>query len=662
MKRLVMLAAVLLVGCPKTTVESGSPLKMWTLAVDAMSADLYQEPSFLDPTARAAKLAEACAAGWTPACAPGWSGEGIDRVVSAGKLAEPLCATGDLASCTVSGWALTQDVPGLTTSKAADPATGAARLDAACTGGIARACRDRAELATAGIGGPVDLSRADVLLNQACTGGDAGACARSGAQQLLVDPAGAVPRLTSDCGLGTRPSCVVLGGAMLRGEGTTMDPARGAALLKAACDGGIPQGCTRLAQAYALGDGVALDFRSAGLLFEKSCAAGDGGGCEGLAALVERGNGVPRDAARAISLRREACMHGAASSCAGGDRAEAAYLVTLDTTCAGGDTGACAELGEMYADIKRSVAERERGILLLQRACVAGMSLACNGVAYRYEEGMVTHKDFRLAAEYYDKACALDSMSSCKRVGELYATGNGPVQDRQKAAERFGRVCDTGDREACRERAEQWLQGGLAGTIADGVTRGVAALEKDCSGGDAGACGRIGEIKRDGLVGHPDPRAALVAFGRACSASVDGADPTGQPFCYELAELSFLGNDVSSAASALLGTLGRDCDAGTDMACATLAKLLAGSKGIPKDVTSAAERAKQGCDAKGLNSCGVYGRFFRDGTGVTKDMVEAERLLGQACDGKVFDACADLETIHGKTAPKPKVQAPTIYR
>lgn len=661
---------VVIAGCPKHVATVDMRL-VWTRGVEAMSLDLAQRPVFPDSAASAAAMASACSGGWTPACAPSWSGAGIDRVKSAGDGLSVACDGGDLAACVVFAWSRTEDVPGLFDPGAKDAAAGAAAMQKACDGGIARACVDLAEMYDLGVGVTADAGRASTLLDGACAQGEHEACAKMG-QRLLegtggpVDPARAIALLTADCTAASGLSCVVLGGAMSRGTGAPVDPMRGLALVKTACDAGVPAGCTRLGQAALIGEGVPMDPRGASVLFDRSCAAGDGVGCDALAGMVERGTGIPKDPSRAIALKLQACMHGAPKACADGDRSTAAYLVTLDIACAGGsgDSGSCVELGDLYASPKRSASERERGLDLLRKGCDQSVGFACSTLASRYEEGLVVRHDLMIGAEYHEKACDLGLMSDCKRLGELYATGEGPAQDRAKAAAAFHEPCEQGDRDGCRLEAEQWLQGSLSGEMPDGARKAVTALKASCAAGDAGSCGRLGELYRDGLGVPVNGKEALSSFGAACGLAADGTDAEGESFCYQLADLAFAKVDVTAAAGPLVGTLGANCDAGKDLACSTLSKLYQGIRaGIAKDYEAAATRASQGCDAGGMQSCAQLGILLKDGHGIAQDRARAETLLDQACQAQAFDACPVLEQLRadaGKpVAPKKDT---TIYR
>ena len=644
MSRIAIALVVGLAGCPKHLVAPDMRL-VWTRGVEAMSLDLEQRAVFPDTAAAAASMTSACAGGWAPACTPAWTGAGIERVRSAGDALSAGCDAGDLAACVVFGWSRVEDVPGLVDPGAKEAAAGAAALQKACDGGIARACVDLADVYDLGAGVAADAGRASTLLDGACGQGDHEACARLG-QRLFdgkggaVDPARAVALLTADCTASTGLSCVVLGGAMSRGAGVPVDPGRGMALVKSACDAGVPAACTRMGQAALIGEGVPMDPRGAGVLFDRTCAAGDGIGCDALAGMVERGTGMPKDPSRAIALKLQACMHGAPKACADGDRSTAAYLVTLDEACGGGtgDSGACVELGDLYASPKRSPSERERGLTLLRQGCDHSVGFACSTLASRYEEGLVVRHDLMIGAEYHGKACDLGLMSDCKRLGELYATGNGPAQDRTKAAAAYHKPCEQGDHDGCRLEAEQWLQGYLSGEMPDGGKKAIAALRASCTGGDAGSCGRLGELYRDGLGVTANGKEALAAFGSACGLAVDGADPSGEPFCYQIADFAFAKVDITPAAGPLVGTLGTTCDLGKDRACATLSMLYQGIRaGIAKDDEAAATRAAQGCDAGGMLSCAQLGILLKDGHGIAQDRARAETLLDQACQAQVFE-------------------------
>jgi TPR repeat protein len=141
----------------------------------------------------------------------------------------------------------------------------------------------------------------------------------------------------------------------------------------------------------------------------------------------------------------------------------------------------------------------------LEKACDAGMAVACVALGELVEQGADRGKDPILAGKLYEKGCKGGEASGCERLGRVRLA----ARDSAGAAKFFEQACDGGSARACAEVARLLPDGQLA--------QAVTFYRRACEGGDVYSCTTLGALYEAGAPGVP--RNALMAentFRRAC--------------------------------------------------------------------------------------------------------------------------------------------------
>jgi hypothetical protein len=135
----------------------------------------------------------------------------------------------------------------------------------------------------------------------------------------------------------------------------------------------------------------------------------------------------------------------------GGEKwTKARVLKLYKQACAGGDTGGCFALAELYAGtwmVAGSKVEQDlpRAASLYRKACESGLGIACVDLAILWDEG-------RAPAAAGDPVrvltigCDGGEASACELLGSLSAAGRGVPKDVTRAQALFKRGCALGKR------------------------------------------------------------------------------------------------------------------------------------------------------------------------------------------------------------------------
>ncbi len=280
--------------------------------------------------------------------------------------------------------------------------------------------------------------------------------------------------------------------------------------------------------------------------------------------------------------------HGAEAATAGPPKELAAAPVTepddgaeeiaqLESACAGGTVGSCAELGSIFADGKRVTPNLVR------------------------------------AAVYFDKACTGGDSDSCSLLGIAYYEGRGVVSDPRRSTAAFERACDLGGADACGNFGLALVKG--AG-IAKDVRRAVALFTKACEAGNAASCSSLGASYSLGVGVKANPAKARHLFEKAC----EGDDAGG---CYNLGVVYDQGLGVKADAARAVPLYTTACDRDDGAACGNLGSLVQNGRGVAKDAVRAGELFRKACDLEDADGCLHLGRAYQAGSGVTRDLNQA---------------------------------------
>jgi TPR repeat protein len=300
---------------------------------------------------------------------------------------------------------------------------------------------------------------------------------------------GAIPELEKACEKDP-DACALLGGMMVRGEGTPIDPRRGFYLLDQACTAGNARGCCTIAvenydpndaQAQTEGSKCALacdggsapacraieTMRRAGgpratdpkarsraqlarELDQKACQQGDAAACHGLAEiLLDDGDAAAVDRARKLLGR--ACDAGLGRSCELAARARGYTKGAqrwLQKGCDLGVARACASLASVYFESGGKAADPRKAFTYHRLACDQGIVASCRSCAQQAEEA---REPFG-AAKCLQRACDGGEVPSCMTLAGMYENGQGAARNETMAIGLYMRACARGNRTACARR------------------------------------------------------------------------------------------------------------------------------------------------------------------------------------------------------------------
>lgn len=170
---------------------------------------------------------------------------------------------------------------------------------------------------------PAGVIKAADLYDQACQKGNANACAalapmlRMGVGPVREDKPRAFALYERACDLGAADGCNGAGVCLESGECATQDYQKAAEYYQRACKH-WDFACGNLGSLYVRGLGVPVDLDRAARLLEMGCANKDEpnkGACYNLGIRYKNGEGVPRDVNRSRELFRKACVAGMSMAC-----------------------------------------------------------------------------------------------------------------------------------------------------------------------------------------------------------------------------------------------------------------------------------------------------------------------------------------------------------
>jgi hypothetical protein len=128
----------------------------------------------------------------------------------------------------------------------------------------------------------------------------------------------------------------------------------------------------------------------------------------------------------------------------------------LEGACAGGQGGACFELGVAYHEGTGVATDPERHLGLMNRACVLGEPRGCAELAAAYIQSEAAEDDAKAPA-LFEKACRAGVLqrSPCREAGFLYVDGRVVPADKAKGVQLLEASCALGDPASC------WMAAGM---------------------------------------------------------------------------------------------------------------------------------------------------------------------------------------------------------
>jgi TPR repeat protein len=194
----------------------------------------------------------------------------------------------------------------------------------------------------------------------------------------------------------------------------------------------------------------------------------------------------------------------------------------------------------------------------------------------------------------------------------------------------------------CRSRSSAAGDGRSSASEAD-------RLAAQCNSTHPGArlaCDQLGDAYAKGTQGLAVdlPRAAQL-YGKSCDAGFELG-------CHNLAKLVVEGRGVPRDRARAAELFSRACNSDFPVACYELGGLyLAGDDATPPSPLRAVEAYRRGCDgvsSGAVLSCRELAGCYRDGAGVPQDGSRAIALYERACNGGYSLACDDLGDLYAK--------------
>jgi len=273
----------------------------------------------------------------------------------------------------------------------------------------------------------------------------------------------------------------------------------------------------------------------------------------------------------------------------------------------------CYLLGQRYGVGAGVPQDHAHAARLFREACELGARRGCLGLAAAHiaQDGIASPSLVR-AASLLRHTCDAGLGEACFLLANLHALSkdeaNAPLELRQDASDvdsLTARACDLGYGEACLAllesgpKADSGLQP-ADGSAAFGVSRGTAALSKQCDEGRAVSCLELGSLYSVGRAAAPLPPLArqAKARGRELLERACTAGDLGELGCVGLGEM-YLENrgDFDDPARAEM-PFARACAAAYVQGCwglVHLSLLYQKGEGVPKDMEKAAALARASC-------------------------------------------------------------------
>jgi TPR repeat protein len=159
-----------------------------------------------------------------------------------------------------------------------------------------------------------------------------------------------------------------------------------------------------------------------------------------------------------------------------------------------------------------------RAAPLLEQACADEFGAACGSLATMVYLGTgVPAADPQRAMGLAERGCSLRDAQSCAMVGLLLSTGQVSSIDLGRAATALNFACAEGALNACEllENAAALVMQRIDPRVER--ERALPMFDMACQHGQPRACGMVGAILDEGLMGPADPERGVAAFQRGCT-------------------------------------------------------------------------------------------------------------------------------------------------
>ncbi|MFO0583049.1 MAG: tetratricopeptide repeat protein [Anaeromyxobacter sp.] len=411
-------------------------------------------------------------------------------------------------------------------------------------------------------GPPKDPGRAAPAFERACELGETAQCAPAADAYLTVGLSTPAVRLLQRACLSGEvegpKSCARAAEILWEGKGLMRDATSAVALAKRACDANNGLGCVIMGYALVKGEGgVQKDRKKAAELISGACAKGDETACLGmgdvakeakpgevtkeqlaplgpacekglLAVCVPGAEAAQRfeDPELALKLYRHACMNDApdaAKACdvggnlwvaKGGDAAPVGAELQRKA-CTLGNNDACVRAAISESFLATAQLPRIKDLLL--KGCNTGAILQdCFNTALALVTGRGSLKDPKVALAIFEKACAGGHGPSCRSAATSYRVGTTVAKDVERSADFTELACKNGQFPECIPLAQAFEDGR---SVKKNEKRAVAVLDMACTGGFGPACKELADRYQVGKNVSEDDKRYREYKRKACDAA-----------------------------------------------------------------------------------------------------------------------------------------------
>jgi len=394
-------------------------------------------------------------------------------------------------------------------------------------------------------GPPRDPGRAAPAFERACELGETAQCAPAAEAYLTVGLSTPAVRLLQRACLSGEvegpKSCAKAAEILWEGKGLMRDATSAVALAKRACDANNGLGCVIMGYALVKGEGgVPKDRKKAAELIAGACAKGDETACLGMGEVAK--DAKPGEVTKEqLEPLGPACEKGLLAVCVPGAEAAQRFenpelaLRLYKHAClndAPDAVKACDVGGNLW--VAKGGDAAATGAELQRKACALGVGDAC--VRAAISESFLADAQLPRIKELLLKGCTTGPiLQDCFNTGLALVTGRGALKDPKVALAVFEKTCAAGHGPSCRSAATSYRVGT---TVAKDVERSADFTELACKNGQFPECITLAQTFEEGRGVKKNEKRAILVLDMGCNGGYG-------PACKELADRYQVGKNVS---------------------------------------------------------------------------------------------------------------------
>lgn len=306
------------------------------------------------------------------------------------------------------------------------------------------------------------------------------------------------------------------------GIGVEKNPAEAFLLYQKSAEQGNAGAMGNLGECYQEGFGVAKDEKEAFRWYQKAAQLGNDGARRQLAFCYEFGRGVEKDLTQAFAIFLQLAERGDAwaknrvgwcfANGIGVPKDSVKAVAWYEKAAQKGNAVAMGNLGFCFEKGQGVAKNEKEAVRWYEKAANLGNTWSMNQLGLCYEEGRGTEKDPKKAFEYYLKSAEAGDAWGQKTVGHCFCNGFGTAQDQVRAFEWHKKSADQNHVGGLENLAFCFSRGqGVERNTLEALRYFRKAAEK----GSAWAQAETGRCFMDGAGTQVDKKIAMEWFGKA---------------------------------------------------------------------------------------------------------------------------------------------------